>query len=112
MTAFDTAWGLFKADEWVYYDVHITPINQDEDFAIWQLKAQLEERGIVFDSGGGLGGYNWHLDYSLRGATPNQVLRALKNTGVSHKIEMFVSKNAPDSQESFTGFGDLLGGME
>ena len=88
MNAFEQSWLMMKADEYLYYNVHLTPRNDEESNRLYQLELQLAKEGITFDSGGGLNGRDIHLDFSLRGATPNQVLQRIADIGVPYEIEM------------------------
>jgi hypothetical protein len=94
MTAFNQAWRLFKADDFIYYNVHVTPRTTEEADRLYGFESQLASEGITYDSGGMVGkggGRDMHLDFSLRGATPDQVLQRLADTGIPYELEMIAS---------------------
>ena len=89
MTAFDRAWEVVKANP-VWYSVHFTPRTEQEVERIWELQEDLAGRGITFDTGGMVAvgaGRNWELDHSLKGATPDQVLQIVNQSGLKYEVE-------------------------
>ena len=104
MTAFDRVWNILKGDN-VYHSVHITPRNESESAVLFELEQQLLGRGISFDTGGGLGGgRDWELDFSLKGATADEVMSELRNTGIPFETKMWADEE--ENQVASTDYAD------
>lgn len=87
MTAFDTAWALVKS-EYLYYNVQVQPKDDEQEKKLRDLEYQLASEGISYDRGRGSQGRDIHLDFSLRGATPEQVLQRIKSIEVPFEVQM------------------------
>ena len=89
MTAFDRVWNILKGEN-IYHSVHIKPRTSEEAQRISDLQTEMLDRGISFDTGGGLdGGRDWELDFSLKGATADEVMAELRATGIPFQTEMW-----------------------
>lgn len=99
MTAFDRAWDFMKGEgDHLYYNVRVAPRTDAEAWALREFEMQLSSEGISYDSGGMMGaggGRDIHLDFSLKGATPDQVLQRLEATGIPYELEMIGSDIPP-----------------
>ena len=89
MTAFDRVWNILKGEN-IYHSVHIKPRTSEEAQRISDLQTEMLDRGISFDTGGGLdGGRDWELDFSLKGATADEVMAELRAPGIPFQTEMW-----------------------
>ena len=59
-----------------YYAVSIPFENHGR---LREVEDRLHAKGISFDTGSGFGMRDWELDWSLKGATPDEVLQFLKD---------------------------------
>ncbi len=91
MSAFDDAWRVIKGEH-LYYNIHITPRNVQEQEALFQMESELRENGVTFDTGGMR---DWHLDFSLQGTNKDTVLATLAESGIPYDIEMIASDIPP-----------------
>ena len=98
--AFDRAWNIAKSEN-VYHSVHITPRNESESATLWELEQQLLRRGISFETGATIGGgRDWELDFSLKGATADEVMSELRDTGIPFETKMWVDEGGTSSPSS------------
>ena len=88
MTAFDQAWNLIKEDQKIGYDVNIQPETDLDMEILAQFEGHLADMGITYDSGWGSKGRDIHLDFSLKGAQPDDILEILSHTGLKYSITM------------------------
>ena len=91
MTAFDKAWGVVKAP--IYHSVNTDTSNPEVADKLFRLRDELMAEGITFDAGGmvGDGGFDsrdWELDWSLKGATPDEVMARMRDAGIPFTTEM------------------------
>jgi hypothetical protein len=84
---FMKAWDLLKG-EYLYYNVQVQPKDGEQEQRLTDLEYQLANEGISYDRGWGSQGRDIHLDHSLDGATPDQVLQRIKSIGVPFEIQM------------------------
>jgi len=52
------------------------PIELAEE--VYKIEDELSDKGITFDAGAGFGKRDWQLDWSLSGATAEQVIKYLR----------------------------------
>ena len=97
--AFQRAWDFVKAENHLYYNVHVTPQTPEEAEKLRLFERQWTYEGISYDSGGlvgsGGGGRDMHFDFSLKGATPDEMLERLDATGIPYQVEMIASEIPP-----------------
>lgn len=87
---FDHAWKILKGEQKIGYDVRIN-INSQMDAELFdQFHEDMAEAGIRYDWGMGQGGYDIHLDHSLKGATPEYVKEYLSQTGLDFTMTISV----------------------
>ena len=70
---FDSAWKVAKAP--IYHSVNTDTSDPEVADKLFRLRDELMAEGITFDAGGMVGGgRDWELDWSLQGATPDEVI--------------------------------------
>lgn len=84
---FMKAWDLLKG-EYLYYNVKVQPKNNEQEQRLSDLEDQFAYEGISYDRGWGSKGRDIHLDWSLSGATPEQMLQRIKSIGVPFEVQM------------------------
>jgi hypothetical protein len=86
---FDSAWKVAKAP--LYHSVNIDTSDPKVAEKLWQLRDELMAEGITFDAGGGypMGGRDWELDFSLKGATPDEVMTRMRDAGIPFNTKMW-----------------------
>jgi len=75
--------------DWMDDEVSMEDAKSPTDLAddpLEQLMDDLSDRGIYFDTGGGDEGFDWELDWSLEGATPEQILAILDERSIPYSI--------------------------
>jgi Zn ribbon nucleic-acid-binding protein len=78
---FDSAWRVAKAP--FYHSVNTDTSDPEVANKLFQLRDELMAEGITFDAGGMVGGgRDWELDWSLKGATPDEVMARMRDAGI------------------------------
>lgn len=79
---FDSAWRGAKAP--FYHSVNTDTSDPEVADKLFRLRDELMAEGITFDAGGGypMGGRDWELDWSLKGATPDEVMARMRDAGI------------------------------
>ena len=78
---FDSAWRVAKAP--FYHSVNTDTSDPEVANKLFQLRDELMAEGITFDAGGMVGGgRDWELDWSLNGATPDEVMARMRDAGI------------------------------
>ena len=84
---FDSAWRVAKAP--FYHSVNTDTSDPEVANKLFQLRDELMAEGITFDAGGMVGGgRDWELDWSLQGATPDEVMARMRDAGIPFTTEM------------------------
>jgi len=85
---FDSAWKVAKAP--LYHSVNTDTSDPEVADKLFRLRDELMAEGITFDAGGGypMGGRDWELDWSLKGATPDEVMARMRDAGIPFTTEM------------------------
>ena len=99
--AFDRAWNIAKSEN-VYHSVQINARNDEEAQRISDMEWDMLNRGISFDTGSGMGGRDWELDFSLKGATPDEVMTELRATGIPFQTRMWVDEAGEHGKARWT----------
>ena len=92
--AFSDAWQdmeksiILSKGQNIGYNVHITPKSGKEVQILRTFVADLAERGVTFDRGGGANGHDFHFDDSLKNMEPDEALTMLRDTGIDFTTEM------------------------
>lgn len=84
---FDSAWKIAKAP--LYHSVNIDLSDPEVADKLWALRDELMDEGITFDTGMGAGGRDWELDFSLKGANPDEVMIRMREAGIPFNTEMW-----------------------
>lgn len=84
---FDSAWKVAKAP--LYHSVNIDLSDPEVADKLGQLRDELMDEGITFDTGWGAGGRDWELDFSLKGANPDEVMIRMREAGIPFNTEMW-----------------------
>lgn len=72
-----------KKDKW--YSVNI-PFNKNVSFnTVFAIEQNLLKKGISFDTGTDFSSRDWELDWSLKGATPSEIMQILKDRKIKFK---------------------------
>jgi len=98
-TPFDSAWKIAKAP--FYHSVNTDTSNPEVAEKLWALRDELMAEGITFDAGGGFpkGGRDWELDWSLSGATPDEVMIRMRDAGIPFTSTMrYVDELEPEAE--------------
>ena len=84
---FDSAWKVAKAP--IYHSVNTDTSDPEVADKLFRLRDELMAEGITFDAGGMVGGgRDWELDWSLQGATPDEVMARMRDAGIPFTTEM------------------------
>jgi hypothetical protein len=96
---FDSAWKIAKAP--FYHSVNTDTSDPEVAEKLWALRDELMDDGISFDTGGGFpnGGRDWELDYSLRGATPDEVMIRMRDAGIPFTSTMRYVDEEEEAEE-------------
>ena len=96
---FDHAWRIVKGEQKIGYHLQIPITNQLESELFDQFFDDMRQAGVRFDWGGGAGGFDIHLDHSLRGASPEYVKEYLNKTGLNFNmsIEVYEEEQTPEN---------------
>ena len=98
---FDHAWKILKGEQKIGYDIHININSQMDSELFDQFHEDMGAAGIRYDWGMGQGGFDIHLDHSLKGATPEYVKEYLSQTGLDFTmtISVYEEDDEPAPQE-------------
>jgi hypothetical protein len=84
---FDLIWGVIKSP--LYHSVNTDLSDPAVAEKLGQLRDELMAEGISFDTGMGAGGRDWELDWSLKNATPDEVISRMRDAGIPFNSEMW-----------------------
>ena len=105
---FDHAWRIVKGEQKIGYHLQIPITNQMESELFDQFFDDMRQAGVKFDWGGGAGGFDIHLDHSLKGASPEYVKEYLNKTGLNFNMSVEVYEEEDDatiSRHPLAGMG-------
>ena len=103
--------------EWMDDNVSMEDAKDPLDLAneaLEQLLDDLSDQGIYFDTGAGDHGYDWELDWSLSGATPEEILAILDKQDIKYTISNIREPEMPtfDAEGSTPApFGEIDAAM-
>lgn len=87
---FDYAWRIVKGEQKIGYHLNVQ-INSQMDAELFdQFYDDMRQAGVSFDWGMGQGGFDIHLDHSLKGASPEYVKEYLNKTGLNFNMRVEV----------------------
>jgi len=97
---FDSAWKIAKAP--FYHSVNTDTSDPEVAEKLWALRDELMAEGISFDAGGGFpkGGRDWELDWSLSGATPDEVMIRMRDAGIPFTSTMSYVDEEEEAEEN------------
>ena len=99
-----------QKSQWVSVNIPFTR-SVGEDVLI-NIEEALEEKGITFDTGTDFKSRDWELDFSLKGATPPEVMKILKDEGIKFSATPVkkegIKKVKADTEEFEIFYDDLI----
>ena len=84
---FDLIWDVIKSP--LYHSVNTDLSDPAVAEKLGQLRDELMAEGITFDTGMGAGGRDRELDWSLKNATPDEVMSRMRDAGIPFNSEMW-----------------------
>ena len=95
---FDSAWKVAKAP--FYHSVNTDTSDPEVAEKLFRLRDELLAEGISFDEGGAVGGgRDWELDWSLSGATPDEVMARMRDAGIPFTSIMRYEEERDDTDD-------------
>tara|TARA_R110002020_G_scaffold372803_1_gene584226 strand:- start:894 stop:1145 length:252 start_codon:yes stop_codon:yes gene_type:complete len=80
----------------VYHRVTISSLHVDHAIS---LCADLRLRGVTFDTGYGIDGMNWELDWSIQGhMTAQDILLELEDLGINYTVTLIPDRRSGEEE--------------